>query len=252
MSHLSRRLVAIAVCAAGVAALAAAAAPAAPAADHTQRMDIGAELVHQQPGGKPWIVNLGIGAEMGMADGSVPPPIEHMRFSFTRGAKVHPEAFPTCTQQVLHDAGPNGCPKGSRLGEGKASATALETVFPATIQVFNGPATKAGRKILIYARALGTVVIPLEGTLKKSSGQYGWVLDVPVQKIQIVADQFASITSFSVTVGGIGRKGVPFIEAPTSCAKPGWPFLGEFRYADGATGTSSALISCLLKATNND
>ena len=249
MSHLSRRLVAATVCASTVAA-AAAAAPSA-LADHTQRMDIGAELVRQQPGGKPWIVNLGIGAELGMADGSVPAPIEHMRFSFTRGAKVHPEAFPSCTQQILHDDGPNGCPKGSRLGDGKASATALETVFPATIEVFNGPATKAGRKILIYARALGTVVIPLEGTLKKTSGRYGYVLDVPVQKIQIVADQFASITSFSVTVGGIGRKGVPFLEAPTSCTKPGWPFLGEFRYADGATGTSSAMISCLLKATNN-
>jgi hypothetical protein len=250
MSHLSRRLVAATVCAATVVA-AAAAAPSA-LADHTQRMDIGAELVRQQPGGKPWIVNLGIGAELGMADGSVPAPIEHMRFSFTRGAKVHPEAFATCTQQILHDDGPNGCPKGSRLGSGKASATALETVFPATIEVFNGPATKAGRKVLIYARALGTVVIPLEGTLKKTSGRYGYVLDVPVQKIQIVADQFASITSFSVTVGGIGRKGVPFLEAPTSCTKPGWPFLGEFRYADGATGTSSARISCLLKATNND
>jgi hypothetical protein len=250
MSHLSRRLVAATACAATAAALGAAAPSAL--ADHTQRMDIGAELVRQQPGGKPWIVNLGIGAELGMADGSVPSPIEHMRFSFTRGAKVHPEAFPSCTQQILHDDGPNGCPKGSKLGDGKASATALETVFPATIEVFNGPATKAGRKILIYARALGTVVIPLEGTLKKTSGSYGYVLDVPVQKIQIVADQFASITSFSVTVGGTGRKGVPFIEAPTRCAKPGWPFLGEFRYADGATGTSSALISCLLKATNND
>jgi hypothetical protein len=250
MSHLSRRLVAASACAVTVAALGAAAPSAL--ADHTQRMDIGAELVRQQPGGKPWIVNLGIGAELGMADGSVPSPIEHMRFSFTRGAKVHPEAFPTCTQQILHDDGPNGCPKGSKLGDGKASATALETVFPATIEVFNGPATKAGRKILIYARALGTVVIPLEGTLKKSSGRYGWVLDVPVQKIQIVADQFASITSFSVSVGGIGRKGVPFIEAPTRCTKPGWPFLGEFRYADGATGSSSAIINCLLKATNND
>jgi hypothetical protein len=77
------------------------------------------------------------------------------------------------------------------------------------------------------------------------------VLDVPVQKIQIVGDQFASITSFSVSVGGLGRKRVPFIEAPTACTKPGWPFLGEFTYADGASGTSSALISCMLKATNN-
>jgi hypothetical protein len=248
MTRLTRRLAAACVAAAALAALG---APAAPAADHTQRLDIGAELVRQQAGGKPWIVNLNLGAELGTTDGTTPEPISHMRFRFTRGAKVHPEAFGVCTQQILRDKGPNGCPSSSRLGEGKAVAYALETVIPATIDVFNGPSTKSGRKVLIYARALGTVVIPLEGTLKKSSGKYGWVLDVPVQKIQIVGDQFASITSFSVNVGGIGRRGVPFIEAPTSCTKPGWPFLGEFTYADGSSGTSSAIITCLLKATNN-
>jgi hypothetical protein len=249
MIHLTRRVAAACAAVSGLVALG---APAAPAAEHTQRLDIGAELVRQQAGGKPWIVNLNIGAELGTVDGTVPEPISHMRFSFTRGAKVHPEAFATCSQQILRDKGPNGCPSTSRLGQGKAVAYALETVIPATIDVFNGPGTKTTRKVLIYARALGTVVIPLEGTLKKSSGRYGWVLDVPVQKIQIVGDQFASITSFSVSVGGIGRKGVPFIEAPTTCAKPGWPFLGEFTYADGATGSSSAIITCLLKGTNND
>jgi hypothetical protein len=248
MIQLNRRVVAVCAAATAVAALA---APAARAADHTQRLDIGAELVRQQAGGKPWIVNLSLGAELGTTDGTVPEPISHMRFSFTRGAKVHPEAFATCTLAILIDKGPVGCPAASRLGQGTAVANALELVIPATIDVFNGPGTKTSRKLLIYARALGTVVIPIEGTLKKSSGRYGWVLDVPVQKIQIVGDQFASITSFSVTVGGIGKKGVPFIEAPTSCAKPGWPFLGEFTYGDGATGTSAAMIKCMLKATND-
>jgi hypothetical protein len=95
------------------------------------------------------------------------------------------------------------------------------------------------------------VVIPLEGTLTKTSGKYGWKLDLPVGRIQTVGDNDAAITDFEVTVGGIGKKRVPFIEAPTSCAKPGWPFLGTFTYADGSSGTSSAIINCLLKATNN-
>jgi hypothetical protein len=244
----SCRLVAAAVTV--VAALAAGTSVAL--ADHTQRLDISAELVRQQAGGKPWIVNLGVGAVMGTTDGTVPEPIRHMRFSFTKGAKVHPEAFATCTQQILHDKGPNGCPTTSRLGRGTAIANALGADYPATIDVFNGAATKAGRKLLFYARALSTVIIPLEGTLKKSTGKYGWVLDVPVQKIQIVGDQYASITSFAVNVGGIGRKHVPFIEAPTSCTKPGWPFLGQFTYADGATGSSSATIRCVLQATSDD
>jgi hypothetical protein len=243
---------ALAACGAA-AALAGAAGVAAPAAQagHTQRLDIGAELVRQQPAGKPWVVNLTIGAHLGMDEGTVPEPVNHMRISFTKGAKVHPEAFSVCTMQTLMDKGPPGCPSSSRLGEGKATAVALETVFPATIQVFNGPGTAKKRKLLIYARALGTVVIPLTGTLTKTSGKYGYVLDLPIDRIRTVGDNDASITDFEVTVGGYGRKRVPFIEAPTACDKPGWPFLGEFTYADGGKGTSSAIINCLLKATNN-
>ncbi|MCW2982872.1 MAG: hypothetical protein JWR63_442 [Conexibacter sp.] len=240
-----------ALCAA-VAALAGTGAVAATAlADHTQRLDIAAELV-RQPAGKPWIVNLSIGAQLGSTDGVTPAPVNHMVFSFTRGAKVHPEAFGTCTLAIIKDKGPDGCPSSSRLGDGKALAHALETDFPADIKVFNGPKAGNGRKIIIYARALGTVVIPLEGTLKRSSGRYGWVLDLPVPRIQTVGDNDAAILSFQVNVGGIGRRKVPFIEAPTSCTKPGWPFLGSFSYADGAAGTSSATIPCVLRAANDD
>lgn len=225
--------------------------PAAAFADHTQQLNVGAELVRQQPGGKPWIVNLSLGATLGSTDGVVPSPVNRIVFQFTRGAKVHPEAFGTCTLAILQQKGTAGCPRDSRLGSGKATANALEQDFPATIDVFNGPQAGSGRKILIYARALGTVIIPLEGTLTRTSGKYGFKLDLPIGRIRTVGDNDAAILDFSVTVGGIGRKGVPFIEAPTSCAKPGWPFFGTFTYADGSSGTSSAIISCLLKATNN-
>jgi hypothetical protein len=236
-------------------ALAAAASAAAPVtaalADHTQRLDVAAELV-RQPAGKPWIVNLSLGAELGSTDGTTPAPVNHMVFKFTRGAKVHPEAFATCTARILQDHGPAGCPSTSRLGDGKAVAFALQTSFDADIEVFNGPRVGAsGSTVLIYARALSTVVILLEGTLKRTTGRYGWVLDVPVDRIRTVGDNDAAILSFHVTVGGTGRRGVPFIEAPTSCGKPGWPFFGSFTYADGASGTSAATIPCLLKATND-
>jgi hypothetical protein len=249
-----RRRIARAAVALAAAALVSGAvgAPAALAADHTQRLDVAAELVRQQPGGKPWIVNLLLGAQLGMSDGSVPSPVTHMVFSFTRGAKVHPEAFATCTMDIIDKQGPGACPQASRLGSGTAKAAALQIDIDADVTVFNGPKVAGGRQLIVYARALGTVVIPLVGTLKKTSGRYGWVLDLPVPRIMTVGqDNDASITSFEVKVGGIGRKKVPFIEAPTSCAKPGWPFLGSFTYGDGAGGSSSATIPCLLKAAND-
>jgi hypothetical protein len=92
----------------------------------------------------------------------------------------------------------------------------------------------------------------MPGTLKRTSGRYGWVLDLPVPRIMTVGEENdAAITSFEVKVGGVGRRKVPFIEAPTSCAQPGWPFLGTFAYADGASGSSAATIPCLLKGTND-
>lgn len=227
-------------------------APAAVAAGHTQRLDVAAELVRQQSGGKPWIVNLVLGAQMGMDDGSVPSPVKHMVFSFTRGAVVHPEAFATCSMEIINKRGPAGCPSASRVGTGKAVAAALQTTFDATVTVYNGPKVAGGRQLIVYARALGTVAIPIVGTLKKTSGRFGWVLDLPVPRIMTVGEENdAAITSFEVKVGGLGRKKVPFIEAPRSCSRPGWPFLGTFTYADGASGSSSATIPCLLKAVND-
>jgi hypothetical protein len=227
-------------------------APAAVAASHTQRLDVAAELVRQQAGGKPWIVNLVLGAQMGMDDGTVPSPVRHMAFSFTRGAVVHPEAFATCSMAIINARGPAGCPAASRVGTGKAVAAALQTSFDATVTVYNGPKVAGGRQLIVYARALGTVAIPMVGTLKRTSGRFGWVLDLPVPRIMTVGQENdAAITSFEVEVGGLGRRRVPFIEAPRSCARPGWPFLGTFAYADGASGSSSATIPCLLKAVND-
>jgi hypothetical protein len=247
---ISTRRLAAAAAACVALATAGATATAALAADHTQQLNIAAELV-RQPAGKPWIVNLVLGANVGMTDGTVPAPLNHMKFSFTSGAKVNSNAFGVCTRKTLENQGPTGCPSSSKLGGGTAVADALETKFNADVSVFNGPGTTSNRKLYVYARAIQTVVIILEGTLKRTSGKYGWVLDLPVPQIPTVGEgNDASITSFSVKVGGFGKNHTPFIEAPTSCKGPGWPFFGSFSYTDGVSGSSSAIIPCLLKATN--
>src|SRR4051812_34375691 len=193
---MSRRPVLAAAALAAVLAPLATVPVSALAATHTQRLEVGAELVRQQAGGKPWIVNLVLGAKMGMDDGSVPAPVQHMAFSFTRGAQVHPEAFATCSMAVIAQRGPAGCPAASRVGTGKAVAAALQTTFDATITVYNGPKVAGGRQLIVFARALGTVAIPMPGTLKKSGGRYGWVLDLPVPRIMTVGEENdAAITS---------------------------------------------------------
>jgi hypothetical protein len=251
MTTRMRRLTALAA-AATVTAAGAAAIPAL-AADHTQELSIGAELV-RQPKGKPWEVNLLLGATLDLTDGGTPEPVQNMHFQFTNGARVNSDAFKTCTVQVLEKRGPSACPAGSQIGAGKAIAEALNLVINANIRIFNGPGKVNNRQLIVWAKAIEipTIVLTLPGTLKKTSGKYGWDLQLPIPRIPTIGDDNdASVTKFEVKVGGYGRKKgkkVPFIEAPTQCRKPGWPFAADFRYADGAAGRATALIDCTIRA----
>jgi hypothetical protein len=246
-----RRIVAATAATAALGGLAGA-SPAS-AATHTQELDIAARLI-KQPSGKPWEVNLLLGATMGMDDGSTPEPVRNLFFEFTSGAKVNSDAFKVCTEETLRSSGPSGCPAGSKLGSGKAVAHALNLVINANIQVFNGPGTVKKRTLLVYAQAIeiNTIRLVLPGTLTKTSGKYGWKLDLPIPPIPTIGpDNDASVVSFNVEVGGYGRKKgrkVPFIEAPTKCNNPGWPFAVTMRYKDGAGGRAPALMDCIIRA----
>jgi hypothetical protein len=241
--------------AAVTAAVAVSAAVAVPAlaADHTQELSVGAELV-RQPKNKPWEVNLLLGATLDLSDGGTPEPVRNMKFSFTNGAKVNSDAFKICTEQTLRDRGPSACPAGSLLGTGTAIAEALNLVIHANIRVYNGPGTVNNRTLIVWAKAIEipTIVLTLPGKLTKTSGKYGWVLDLPIPRIPTIGpDNDASVTAFQVKVGGYGKKKgkkVPFIEAPTKCNKPGWPFAADFNYADGASGRAVALMDCTIRA----
>lgn len=252
MSLSPRRLAAIALAAATAGAVA---VPAAQAADHTQRLDVGAELL-RQPKGSPWEINLLLGATMAMSDNSIPSPVNHMVFSFPAGARVNADAFKTCDPKKLARGGTAACSKQSIIGKGTAVAWALATEFHADMTVYNGPGNNRKRGITIYAKLkeIPTLTIQLDGTLRKTSGKYGFVLDVPVPTIAPIGPgSEASITQFETTVGAYARKKgkkVPYVEAPTSC-RGGWPFQGVFSYADGAKSTVNATLGCAIRASSD-
>ena len=45
------------------------------------------------------------------------------------------------------------------------------------------------------------------------------------------------------------RRGISYIDAPTSCPRAGLPFEGTFKFADGSTSTAAAHIGCTLTST---
>lgn len=77
-------------------------------------------------------------------DGSRVPDLRSVSV-FAGGAVLAHDAFPKCDESKLLDKGPGACPKGSRVGSGKAvaevhlqdSATSRQD-FPAKVLVFNG------------------------------------------------------------------------------------------------------------------
>lgn len=223
-----------------------AAAPAAAAP--TQQFVAGAELL-RQPKGQPWDLNLITGATFGTDDGSPLSPVTKMRLSFPGGARFNGDKFPTCTAAQVDK---EDCPKGSQIGKGTAVAQVGKSQLDATVLVFNGPGTASKRKIFMLTKALSTVRVVLTGDMRKTSGTYGYVLDLTVPPIvPDLQPGGVPIAAFDTTIGGaITKRGkrIPLVTSPSSCSG-GWKFSAQFTYASGATGTVNSQIPCKLLAT---
>jgi hypothetical protein len=247
----------LAACAAAMLVVVAVAAPAAHATVAGQ-LNVGATLL-DQPKGQPWAVNLVLGADLTQdADPSLPVTqiTKDITFQFPK-ATVNGSLFKTCaaTETDFIKKAQGACPAASIIGTGTAVVDAIGLPFNAKLWIYNGTGTDAARKILLFAQVTDPgieVNLPLSGTLKRTSGQFGFKLDLPIPDIQVVGDQFAAIKSFSVVVGKRTTKGgkkVSFIDAPTSCPSGGWPFSMAVTFKDGSTTSDRRAINCTLKAT---
>ena len=230
--------------------LAACAVPASAAP--TTALTISTTLL-SQPAGKPWQIGLGVGATVANADGSQPPALRRFQVKFPSGAKTNFGAFPACSLKALETRkDPDGCPAASRIGSGTSGVSA-KPIFPdpllAKLDVFNGaPTANGGRRVLFLARTTTPLSVQMvfSGTIRKTSGRFGYVLDVSIPRIPTIGGlPDASPVSFNTLVQA-RRHGISYLEAPTRCPKGGLPFLATFGFADGSSATSSAHISCTL------
>jgi hypothetical protein len=86
----------------------------------------------------------------------------------------------------------------------------------------------------------------LRGVLRKTTGRYGFDLDVAVPQIPTIpGSPDASVVSLNTLVQA-RRRGVSYLEAPRTCPAKGFPVAGTFDFADGSSTTSSARIPCTL------
>ena len=196
---------------------------------------------------KPKGVKLNFHLTLGTDDGTSPPTTKETIVSFGKGIKFNASKFPSCTLSTLNSKGPSGCPKGSKVGTGSATALvggspgepAPSTTETLKVTAFNGP---KGKSYLLYLDGDSPAVIKqaIEGKLGTATGDYGYKLDVtiPANLQQPVPGVFAPLVDFKVSTGGTytkkkGKKKTKYnyIET-TACTGGKWPFNAELTFAN--------------------
>ena len=241
MSRITRTA-ALALAASCVAATPATAAP-------TSDFVAGAELLRQPPGAG-WDINLIIGAKFGTDDGSDITPVRRMQMSFPGGARFNGDKFKTCASKAKVEG--NDCPSAAKIGSGTADIIlGGQTPITVDVTVWNGPGTSSRRQVFLETK-LVNVRVALAGTMRRTSGAYGYVLDLEVGTIlpDLTSGRGVTIKAFQTSIGGSVRvkgKRIPLVSAPTKC-KGGWKFSATFTY-DASSSTVNSQMPCKLTAT---
>ncbi len=180
-----------------------------------------------------------------ITDPSAPAPLQLDRTTlrFPKGSVVNGRYFPKCKLTAIQARGPRACPKGSRLGGGKARGAAPPIVssVDAKVTLFNGVPVGNDPTVIIYSLPDLGPVITSYGVLKSSrSSRYGYVLSVDIPPIKTLPSApDASVTFFDTTVNNLsvrrGRRRINYIDSPVLCNGTYFLLDGAFTYRGGIT-----------------
>ena len=163
--------------------------------------------------------------------GSPPPPIG-INFYLPKGAVLHSGGFPTCSEEVLKQSGPIGCPKGSQAGpvgmaEGFVSLGGERVEEPAEIFSFYNSA--GGFLFLTVGHSPVSLEILSPGRYVNLGGAGGYGPEL-ITKIPEIASlpgaPFASVKTIKVKAGSAVKshgKAIYYGRVPTKCPKGGFP-----------------------------
>jgi len=171
---------------------------------------------------------------------------------FPTGALANGKLFPSCSAKTLNRAGGrfSACPKGSKVGGGTTSATAIQLgITPsAKVAIFNGP---GGKSIVFNVNVTRPAYIneSFQAPLKKlHGGKYGYSLTLTVPKdLQFIAFSDIAVKTFNVStfatrvVHGVKRGYIEALKCPKSHKAP--IHLDVF-YKGGLTTTTDSTIAC--------
>jgi hypothetical protein len=193
---------------------------------------------------------------LGAGEEEVPPAVSRVVMHLPAGLGIDVRGVATCAGSRLRRMGPAGCPRGSLIGHGHAvlAVHAGSQAIPeqAVISAFRGP-DRAGRPVV---EILGRGDTPLQeqtlstGVLAADGAPYGLKLTVSIPSIPTVMyEPDASIVSFSMTVGAVGRRprahaAAGTVTVPRRCPAGGFRFAADFDFSDSTTASAAARVPC--------
>jgi hypothetical protein len=162
---------------------------------------------------------------------------------FDKNLKFGGKYLKSCSAaQVLADD--TKCPKGSKVGSGSATGTALGLTENLTVTAYNGP---AGSKLELLVDGTAPLQIHsvIEGKLQTDSGKFGKKLAVaiPENLQQPAPGAFATLTDFKTAVKGTGSKKRPYIGL-AGCTKKKLNYKSDFVFTDDSTSTATTTSKC--------
>ncbi|HEX3434928.1 MAG TPA: hypothetical protein VHT25_12810 [Solirubrobacteraceae bacterium] len=181
-------------------------------------------------------------------------PVRRMVLRFPAGLALDLPHLRSCSPSRLRARGAEGCPAASALGRGHALVEAhtgsQTTAEDISLRVFLGPLRGLQPTIEIFGRGYTPFDkrVVLSGSLLADSRPYGERLVMPIPPIATLPlEPDASIVTFSLTVGAVKphrKHDQNTVIVPSTCPLGGFPFAGEFAYADGSSGGALASIPC--------
>jgi hypothetical protein len=154
------------------------------------------------------------------------------------------KALKTCSASQVQ-ADDTKCPKGSKVGSGKAAGTALGLTENLTVTAYNGP---GGNKLELLVDGSTPLQIHsvIEGILSSDSAPYGKKLSVhvPDNLQQPAPGAYATLVQFDTTINRVlGKKKKPYVGI-ASCKTKKVAFGVDYKYTDGTTKSTTTTGKC--------
>ncbi len=181
--------------------------------------------------------------------------LERIVIKFPPGlGKPNGHLFPSCSVAQLERARNrlSACPRGSKIGSGRAVGTAVDLQPPVTssgrITIFNGP---RGKSLTINVNVITPALInkTISAPLRKTSGKWGYVLTVNIpSELQNILDGPIVVRSIDTKVGlkrvvnGVTRGYVEAFKCPKSGKAP---LQAEYGLEGGITERATTNIRCI-------